>query len=264
MTAVHDLPPGWGTDLAVLELTGSRIEDLGDHLVVRTPANPGFRWGNFLLVTDPGAVGDAERWTSRFADAFPGADHLTVAFVRAPGDARAWQSLGLEVQVDDVLTTRTLPRETPLADGYEVHALAGQDWELSLARALVANAATGQEDAASFERFATERTRVRRALSERGDAAFFGAFSDGALVAELGIVRCGRRARYQDVGTDELHRRRGLASFLLGTAARWAGERGCDEWVIVTEATNPAGRVYRSLGFTPDVGNAHVHRGPAG
>jgi hypothetical protein len=32
--------------------------------------------------------------------------------------------------------------------------------------------------------------------------------------------------------------------------------------VIVTEATNPAGRVYRSVGFAPDVGNAQAYRRP--
>jgi GNAT superfamily N-acetyltransferase len=82
-------------------------------------------------------------------------------------------------------------------------------------------------------------------------------------VADLGIVRCGTTARYQSVGTDLDHRRRGLASHLLGVAAAWAGERGCDRWVIVTEATNPAGRVYRRLGFAPDVGSAQAYRPPA-
>jgi hypothetical protein len=32
-------------------------------------------------------------------------------------------------------------------------------------------------------------------------------------------------------------------------AAAWAASRGCTQWVIVTEATNPAGRVYRKAGF---------------
>jgi len=32
--------------------------------------------------------------------------------------------------------------------------------------------------------------------------------------------------------------------------------------VIITEATNPAGRVYRSVGFEPDEGNAQAYRPP--
>ncbi len=41
------------TDLALLRLAGSEIEDRGTHIVVRTPDNPGFRWGNFYLLARP-------------------------------------------------------------------------------------------------------------------------------------------------------------------------------------------------------------------
>ena len=41
---------GYRTDLALLRLGGSTIEDRGDHLVVRSPYNPTFYWGNFLLL----------------------------------------------------------------------------------------------------------------------------------------------------------------------------------------------------------------------
>jgi GNAT superfamily N-acetyltransferase len=104
--------------------------------------------------------------------------------------------------------------------------------------------------------------QTRRALSDRGIGASFGAFASDVLVADLGIVRCGRMARYQSVSTDQDHRRQGLAAHLLGVAARWSGEHDCDRWVIVTEAANPAGRVYRSVGFKPDIGNAQAFRKP--
>ena len=66
---LRPLPPGWATDLAVLELSGSRIEEHADHLLVRTPDNPGYHWGHVLLVTDPDAVGDAQRWVAAFGAA---------------------------------------------------------------------------------------------------------------------------------------------------------------------------------------------------
>jgi GNAT superfamily N-acetyltransferase len=129
-------------------------------------------------------------------------------------------------------------------------------------RDLRENLRTGEYDPEVHERFVRTRVLTRRSLSDRNVAAFFGVFSDGVLVADLGIVRCDRIARYQSVGTDAEHRRRGLAAHLLGLAARWAGDQGCDQWVIVTEASNPAGRLYRSLGFAPDRGNAQAYRGP--
>jgi GNAT superfamily N-acetyltransferase len=65
-----------------------------------------------------------------------------------------------------------------------------------------------------------DRGRPRRATSG------FGAFAGERLVAELGIARCGGMARYQDVGTDAAHRRRGLARHLLGVAAPEQAARG--------------------------------------
>jgi GNAT superfamily N-acetyltransferase len=262
---MRDLPPGWETDLAVLELTGSTLEDRGDHLVVRSPHNPGYHWGNCLFVLDD-TVDDAGRWLGTFRAAFPAAAWVAIGLLRMPEDVAAWTALGVDVELDDVLTTRTQPRTSPVPAGYTVRPLAGDaDWERSVRRAVRENAETREHDAAGFERFAVARAASQRDLSERGVAAWFGAFADGDLVADLGIVRCGTTARYQAVGTDTAHRGRGLATHLLGVAAQWAADGGCDRWVIVTEATNPAGRVYRRVGFAPDVGNVQVYRrGAAG
>lgn len=256
------LPPGWATDLAVLELSGSRIDEHADHLVVRTPDNPGYHWGHVVVVTDPAAVGDAGRWLAVFRAAFPVADWLAFGLVRPPADDAAWREHDLSVEVDEVLTTSTVPASAPRPAGCTVRPLAGADWAASVDRALAGDAGSG--DRRSHEAFVRRRSATRQALSQSDAAAFFGAFVDGGLVSELGIVRCGTTARYQSVSTDEGHRGRGHASHLLGVAGQWAAERGCDRWVIVTEATNPAGRVYRRAGFAPDVGNAQVYRGPSG
>jgi GNAT superfamily N-acetyltransferase len=249
MLSVRNVPPGWATDLAVLELTGSTVEDRGDHLVVRTPDNPGFHWGNFVLVTDPAAGDDAERWVSTFAAEHPDATWTAVGLVTSPTDPSAWQALHMDLGIDEALTTRSCPGATALAEGYVVRQLDGDAWAQSIERAVQGNE---REDARTFRAFAEQRVAARRVLSARGDAAFFGAFAGGRLVAELGIVRCGTTARYQDVGTDAAHRRRGLARHLLGVAAGWAGERGCERWVIVAAADSDAGRLYRQAGFSPD------------
>jgi len=259
---MRGFPPGWATDLAILKHSGSTVEDRADHLIVRTPDNPDFHWGHSLFVTDEGALDDAGRWVATFQSAFPEASWVAIGLIRMPADQDAWVAQGLQLELDDVLTTRTLPRRTPLPEGYVVRRLAGEDWAQSVALTVAENDRTNEQEPLSFERFATRQAQVRRNLSDRDLGASFGAFRDDVLVADLGIVRCGTTARYQSVGTDAEHRRRGLASHLLGVAARWAGDHGCYRWVIVTEATNPAGRVYRSVGFEPDTGNAQAYRKP--
>lgn len=257
-----DFRPGWATDLAILEHSGSTIEDRGDHLLVRTPDNPNFHWGHCLFVTDQDAVGEAGRWVSIFQAAFPQANWVAIGLIRMPDDQVSWVAQGMDVELDDVLTTRTVPRQAPLPVGYTVRRLRGQDWAQSVARSVAENERTNENDPRSFEGFAQGRARARRALSERDIGASFGAFADGELIADLGVFRCGTTARYQSVGTDEEHRRRGLASYLLGVAARRAADQGCGRWAIVTEATNPAGRVDRGLGFEPDRADAHAYRRP--
>jgi GNAT superfamily N-acetyltransferase len=259
---MRDFPPGWATDLAVLEHSGSIVEYHEDHLLIHTPNNPDFHWGNCLFVTDEDNVDDAAKWVTAFRSAFPEANWIAIGLIRMPDDQDAWVAQGLDLELVDVLTTSALPRQTPLPHGYTVRRLNGQDWDKSVARAVAENLRSKEYESQSQERFATAKAKAQRSLSESNVGARFGAFADDVLVAELGIVRCGTAARYQSVGTDDEHRRRGLASHLLGVAARWAADQGCDRWVIVTEATNPAGRVYRSVGFEPDVGNAQAYRKP--
>jgi GNAT superfamily N-acetyltransferase len=256
------ISPGWSTDLAILSLTGSIVEEHHDHVVVRTPGNPNYHWGNCLLVTDPGAVSDAARWSDAFHSAFPEATWIAIGLPVLPDDVDPWSVSGMEIEQNDVLTTTTAPRTSPLPTGYTVRPLGGDDWDLVIDRELAVNARSGEYEATSHEAFVRATVRSRRELCDRGLAAFFGSFTDQQLVADLGIVRCGSTARFQAVGTDPAHRRRGLASHLLGVAAGWAAAEDCHEWVIVTESTNDAGRVYRRAGFALDDSTVSAYRRP--
>ncbi|WP_051208305.1 GNAT family N-acetyltransferase [Propionicicella superfundia] len=255
------LPANWTTDLAILELAGARIARRDDHLIVRTPQNRWAHWANFLLVTDPATVSDADRWTAAFAEEFPDAGWVAVGLPTTP-DATGWARHGIDIQPLDTLAAMAAPHETPPVPGYEIRPFTPDDWAHDVERAIAENAATRAQDPAEFAAFVTAQARQRRRLMDRGVAAWFGAFSKSRLLADLGIVLCGHRARYQDVSTDPEHRRRGLASHLLGVAGQWAARRGCAEWVIVTEPTNAAGRVYRAAGFRAVPGGAEAYRKP--
>jgi GNAT superfamily N-acetyltransferase len=257
------LPPAWTTDLAILEYSGAIIEGHPGYLLVRSPHNPDFHWGNCILVTEAEALNDATRWVNTFQSAFPESRWVAVGLIRMPAHPAGWVAHGLTVEPEDVLTTRSLPRQVPLPEGYTVRRLSGQDWAQSVNLSVAENGHTKRYDHQMHERFAKAQTRTRAALSERELGAWFGAFAGDELVAYLGIVRCGTTARYQSVLTAQEHRGRGLASHLLGVAALWAAEHGCDSWVIVTDVTNRAGRVYRRLGFEPDVCNARAYRPPS-
>ncbi len=244
---------GIRTDLAILQLTGSRVTDHGGHLVVRSPHNPGHHWGNCVVVTDPTQAGDADRWLTVFAEAFPEARHLAVALPgpTAPGP---WLARGLEVEVDDVLVSDRPVATGDAPAGYVARSVRGDaDWSAMLALDLAGNAETGEHPEADYRRFAVARVQTWRELTETGSAEFVGAWpvGSGALAARVGIVDCDGTARFQEVLTASGHRRRGLATHLVGAASRWAVGRGCGRWVIVADRDSAAGRLYRQLGFVP-------------
>ena len=54
------------TDLNLTQFDG-QIIDRGHYLVVVTPSNPTYFWGNYLLFDDPPSPRDFARWQSLFA-----------------------------------------------------------------------------------------------------------------------------------------------------------------------------------------------------
>ncbi|MBR7744132.1 GNAT family N-acetyltransferase [Phycicoccus sp. BSK3Z-2] len=238
--------PGIWTDLVVSSLTGSEVHDEGDHLRVVTPDNPTFRWGNYLDVLDPDRADDVDLWLRRFERAFPHARHRTVGL---PGPvAPAWTERGFEPDVVVTLLADGPVREVPLPEGYVVREL-GREAAWSDAVGLVATHDDGSESAQEHRVFLERQADARRRAVEAGHAWFALVTHGDTPVAHLGIVRCGPVGRFQSVLTHPDHRGRGLAGHLVGRAAAWVRAHGAQGLVIVTEEHNPAGRLYRSLGF---------------
>lgn len=256
------ISPGWKTDLGILSLSGSEIETFDDHLVVRTPTNPEYHWGNCLLVLDPTAVDESEKWVDRYRAVFPNNEWIAVGLPQMPSNEAGWDKQGITLEQLDVLTTSSLPKAHPLPAGYTSQHFAEQDWEALTRREISNLLAEGGYEPAATEAFAVESNASRQRLCADGSAAWFGAYIEDELVASLGIVKCAMTARYQSVETSEAHRRKGLTSHLLGLAASWSHEQGCNRWVIVTEETNAAGRVYRRAGFSPDISEVNAYRKP--
>jgi GNAT superfamily N-acetyltransferase len=239
---------GYRTDLAILALEGSQVTDRGDHLVIRTPGNPDYWWGNFLLLRDlkPGSGGS---WMARFAAEFPDAQHMALG-LDDPG-ARAvdpGELPGMTMERNAVMTATSVHAPPHPNTEAVFRTLEGDaDWRqsLELATAIWAGEPGGGAS------FVTAQQAAKRALTEAGHGAWLGAFLDGTLVSQLGLITVNSGlARYQSVETHPGARRRGLAGTLVWQAGATALAGGTRTLVMVAEPEDAAIRVYRSVGFT--------------
>ena len=243
---------GYRTDLMLLGLQGSVTEQRADYQVIRTPANPTFHWGNFLLLDGPPAPGTVSSWTGTFAREFPGAEHVAIGVDGTGGEAGDEAELaaaGLEAERSTVLTaavTTPPPRPNEVARFRMLESDA--DWKAALD---LAEAVHPYGDPAGWQGFNGLRLLAMREMQAQGLGAWFGAFLAGAMVSGLGVFGDGSGVvRFQNVDTHPEHRNKGLAGTLVHRASRHAQrEMAAHTQVIVADQTGTAIRVYRSVGF---------------
>ncbi len=248
---------GYRTDLMVRRLAGSSISDRGRCIVVRTPDNPWFHWGNFLLWPGPPSAGQLGKWIGAFTEEFPGATHVTLGIdgTEIPERHNYPSVVGLEADLSVVMTAQQPPKSGPVSGESSVRPLrSDEDWRQELLLRLDLDGRDSQDPLPPGHYDFLERStdEARRMVEERR-AEYFGAFTDDRLCSVVGIASDGRGvARYQNVGTHPDYRRRGFATALLTRAGAFGvDDFGARVLVIVADRGGPAADLYRSVGFAP-------------
>ena len=255
---------GFLTEIALLKLAGSTVEDRGDHLLVSTPANPSFYWGNFLLLDQVPARDQVADWLERFETAFPETRHRAFGFDVTNGtvdDVAGFAERGLEVELSTVLTASVVrppphPNEEAAYRPFEVDSDWSQSVELNIA-------CYDSGDSPSHRAFVERRTMSNRSLVTGGHGRWFGAFIGDTLVAQMGIVSAAPSlARFQLVETHPDYRGRGLAGTLAHHVSCYGlDELGAQTLVIVADPEYLAIKIYRGIGFTDRERQLQAERG---
>ncbi len=244
------------TDLFFPAFDGE-IVDRGNYLVVRTPSNPTFYWGNFLLFARPPQPGEDRRWRELFGREIgvpPAVQHQAFGWDSPEGQAGAIEPFlqaGFEASFDLVLTSSQPQPPARPAVGITIRPLASdEDWTAALEFG-IENREPGHDEEGYRLFWGRALDRYRRmAAAGRGD--WYGAFSGGRLVGDLGLFHQDGIGRYQSVATHPDFRRRGIASTLIYESGRRAIARHrLQTLVIVAEQDSSASRLYASAGFAP-------------
>ena len=255
----QDLGLGWQSHLLACRF-GAEIAEGDDCIVLRTPANPSYYWGNCLILQAPPRDADLAHWLARFdeeiASRQPESTHRAFGINAATltDQLASWRAAGVD-EFDETAVMTLEPggllpqpqvRGTP---GLALRALVLPD-ELELA----VEAQVATRDAS----FAAEGYRVyrRRAMQRMtqmqtdGIAYWFGALVEGVLAADCGLVHDGRLGRFQHVATQVAWRRRGLCRALIHHVCRHAFHSlGLQRLVMCADPRDVAIGVYRSVGF---------------
>jgi hypothetical protein len=253
---------GFRTDVALRVLEGAETTDRGNYLVVRTADNPGFYWGNFLLLGGWPGPGTGPGWLARFTAEFPRARHVAIGVDAAdepPGVSAEFLAAGLAPERATVLTCACVQPPPNQNTEAEIRPLASDDdWRQSFRLGIRCYGDDGS--------YLHRRAQARRRLTEAGRAVWFGAFTGRRLLAQLGVCDAdGGLARYQDVETDPAARRRDLAGTLVWHAGRYAREAfGAGTLVIVADPAAAAIRLYRACGFADAQSQFSFQRAPEG
>jgi ribosomal protein S18 acetylase RimI-like enzyme len=259
-----DIPSlAFRTDLALARLAGSEVEDHGEYVAVRTPDNPDYYWGNYLLLPHAPTADEVPEWEALFARTFPQCRHRSYGVATAHGtrdDLAAFAAAGLETDASSVMTA-TAVHEPPRPNREATYRrLTGdEDWaqQLELWSA-------GEEEAAPD--FVRAKVAAERRMAESGTGAWWGAFVGDRLLSSMGLFAASPGlARFQQVQTHPDARGRGLAGTLVHRVSRYGFEDlGATTLVMVADPEYLAIRVYRSVGFEDTETQLQAQRRPGG
>jgi len=245
----------WQTDLAVSALEGEVVHRDG-YVVVKTPSRPNYFWGNYLLFPQAPEPGDETRWVELYRREHPRTPQRFMSFGWLGdqlGALEGFQQRGFVLDRSTVLSggpgsVREAPRANPEVEVRPISSDA--DWRATIDVHFDVDWPWGPGQRA----FLRASCVAQRRLVDAGLASRFGAFLDGTLVGDLGVIWAtdgGKLGRFDNVGTHPAYRRRGICRRLFHDAAVAAFERGLEELVLVAEEGSDAERIYRAVGFAP-------------
>jgi putative acetyltransferase len=247
------------SDVELARILGE-VEQHDDCIVVRTPHNPGFYFGNFLLFPEPPE--DIEACCARFEQAFsPETKHRCFQWSGEPlsevASARA-KALGFSPETSVSLALDS-PDQLPPPRDHDWH-IRPLDPKREFERFEALNIRSDPADSTGPASYRLFKQRIRdtiRQWMQRGRATWWGVFEGDAHVAQCGFAVLGDLGRFQAVETHPTYQRRGICSTLIAHVARHAFEtHGVRRVLLAADGIGPAVGLYRRLGFEED-GFAH-------
>lgn len=253
MNAPHDL--SYRTDF-IFHRPNGIVEEHADYWVVRTPNNPTFWFGNFILFKRAPKATDLKPWLKTHRNAFGEflKHHIFGWDEPREGDISAFLEDGFQTSHGISLMMNEYSTPVPINPSITVRPIqTDEDWEAVLhEQELVDNIDFSYPDDNGV--FRRKQMMAYQKLIEAGRGHWWGAFEHENLVGDMGLFfdETNEVGRFQNVSTHPAHRRKRICTTLLDHIVRHAFETvGAKQLVIATgaEEDNPAIPTYKNFGF---------------
>ncbi len=240
------------TDCELTRHTGL-VERKVAYTTIRSPNNPTYYWGNFILFDNPPTKGVFKEWTQIFDTEFAeSAERCALAWdSESTGDHSEFLEEGFELIDDITLTLDQLIQPRASSIPLQLRPLAS-DAEWQTVTDLQIACSEGMENNPGYRIFKERLFQNYRKMQENGHGHWWGAFSGDTLVGDMGLFFDISRklARFQCVETHPDYRRKGVCSQLLSHIISTTLKTETPKsFVICTEKEGAARKVYESLGF---------------
>lgn len=241
------------TDLYFHRFTGIVLE-YDDYLVVKTPTNPTFFWGNLLYFKNAPDADSLNNWQNIFHQQFKSMDidHVTLTWDFKEGDeinGPLFSEEGFNLEKSIVLTAENVIRPQKLNNELIIRPIESeQDWQKVIDTHVLCRADHFNES--SYRKYAERKISDYRLMIDKGIGIWVGAFYRDVLVGDLGLFYQNGLARFQAVETHPDFRRIGVCSTLLYRTCQYAKEYlNINKLVLVADPNYHAVKVYESVGF---------------
>ncbi|MDG2200830.1 MAG: GNAT family N-acetyltransferase [Phycisphaerales bacterium] len=242
------------TDLHLIRLHG-HVEEIDGITVARIPDNPGYRWGNSLHLPAPPCEQDLDTLIAMSREVFSDQPETRHVMLRWDGaaitDGLAAHAATLGMSVDSGQVMHADMMEAVHGPDLEIRPMTMQAHREEI---VALNIACDPEEIDGVDDYIEFKEGLRRAWlawEHSGDATWWGAFIDGRLVGQAGMVRCpGGRGRFQSVETHPDFRRRSVCTTLVSTMGNHAlAQPWCDTLLLGVDPLGLAIHIYDRLGF---------------
>ena len=229
----------------------SELIDRSDRVVVRTPDNPSFHWGNLIVYPEGPSGNDYQRWTRDFKEEFdelPLVRHMTFTWdsVSSRTDTREFVREGFEYGATTVLVAEgSLSPQYPNREVDLKIAQSDDDWR-GISEFHIRLNPLGQ-DVDEYRKVAEQQFAEYRRMTKQGFGNWYFATFENRIVADLGLFDEDGVARFQNIETAPEWRRRGIAQTLMAFAADSSRAK---TFVVQADSDDSVVDLYKSLGFT--------------